>query len=377
MDESRRTTAELTNHTNRGSGTVTGTIDFDRARSFANQALDAMATRRVPPTPQNFSVWFAFVSGGYPELTRAVEILDSNRAEYTPERNAELYERLVGDTRSANQLREAGERISAAVTAALDLIQRAGLGTKKYGEKLDHVTETIDETLDPAALKSVVEQILGDTQRMIAHNDEVSGKLAAASHEVEVLRRQVEDARRETLVDPLTGVGNRKLFDVRLRECMRNAMEDGNELCLIMADIDHFKKFNDSFGHQLGDLVLRLVAKALTDGIKGRDIAARYGGEEFAVLLPNTRLADSVKVADQLRAMIASKRVHKRDDNRDLGTVTLSMGAACFRPGEPAAEFVQRADAALYFAKNHGRNRVCSEHDIEAGALVPKAAAKG
>lgn len=356
---------------------MTGTIDFDRARSFANQALDAMAKRRVPPNPQNFSVWFAFVSGGYPELTRAIEILDSNRAEYSPERNAELYERLIGDTRSANQLREAGERISAAVTAVLDLIQRAGLGTKTYGAQLDHVSEAIDGPLDPAALRSVVEQILGDTKRMIEHNDEVSGKLAAASHEVEVLRRQVEDARRETLVDPLTGVGNRKLFDVRLRECMRNAMEDGSELCLVMADIDHFKKFNDTFGHQLGDLVLRLVAKALTDGIKGRDIAARYGGEEFAVLLPHTRLADAVKVADQLRAMIASKRVRKRDDDRDLGTVTLSMGAACFRPGEPASEFVQRADAALYFAKNHGRNRVCSEREVEAGVLVPSAAAKG
>jgi len=355
---------------------VTGTIDFDRARSFANQALDAMAKRRVPPTPQNFSVWFAFVSGNFPELIRAIEILDSNRAEYTPERNAELYERMIGDNRQANQLREAGERISAAATTVLDLIQRAGLGTKKYGEKLDHVSEVMGGPLDPEKLKAVVEQILGDTQRMIAHNDEVSGKLASASHEVEVLRRQVEDARRETLVDALTGVGNRKLFDVRLRECMRNAMEDGGDLCLVMADIDHFKRFNDTYGHQLGDLVLRLVAKALTDGIKGRDIAARYGGEEFAVLLPNTKIGDAVKVADQLRAMIASKRVRKRDDDRDLGTVTLSMGAACFRPGEPAGEFIQRADAALYFAKNHGRNRVCAESDVEAGVLVPKAAAK-
>lgn len=353
---------------------MTGTIDFDRARSFANQALDAMAKRRIPPTPQNFSVWFAYITGNYPELSRAVEILDSNKAEYTPERNAELYERLIGDTRSANELREAGERISAAVTTVLGLIQRAGLGTRQYGEKLDQVSEAIEKPLDAASLKSIVERILGDTQRIIEHNDEVSGKLAAASHEVEVLRRQVEDARRETLVDTLTGVGNRKLFDVRLRECMRNAMEDGSQLSLLMADIDHFKKFNDTYGHQLGDLVLRLVAKVLTDGIKGRDIAARYGGEEFAVLLPHTRLQDAVKVADQLRAMIASRRIHKRDDNRDLGTVTLSMGAASFRPGEPAAAFVQRADAALYFAKHHGRNRVCSESEVEAGALVPKAA---
>ncbi len=351
--------------------TVTGSTDFDRARFFATQALDAMAQRRVPPTPHNFSVWFAHLTGSYPELSRAIEILDSNRAEFSPERNAELYERLIGDTHTASQLREAGARVSAAVSSVLGILQRAGSGTKQYGEKLGEASEVIGETLDPQQLRTVAEQILGETQRMIAHNDDVAGKLAESSHEIEVLRREIEDARRETLVDPLTGVGNRKLFDVRLRECMRNALEDGSELCLLMADIDHFKKFNDTYGHQLGDLVLRLVARVLTDGIKGRDIAARYGGEEFAILLPRTKLADAVRLADQLRAMIASRRIRKRDDDRDLGTVTLSIGASCFRPGEPASEFVQRADAALYFAKHHGRNRVASEREVEAGALVP------
>ncbi len=349
---------------------MTAATDFDRARFFASQALDAMAQRRIPPTPQNFSVWFAYVSGTYPELARAIEILDSNKAEYSPERNAELYERLIGDTRQADELREAGQRISAAVTSVLDLIQRAGLTTEQYGKKLDAANEAMHGPLDPARLKAVAEQILGETQRMMARNDELSGKLAASSQEMELLRRQVEDARRETLVDALTGVGNRKLFDVRLRECMRNALEDGSELCLLMADIDYFKKFNDTFGHQLGDMVLRLVAKALTDGIKGRDVAARYGGEEFAILLPRTKLGDAVKLADGLRAMIASRRVRKRDDDRDLGTITLSMGAACFRPGEPAGEFIQRADAALYFAKRNGRNRVVAEHEVEAGTLV-------
>ena len=344
--------------------------DFDRARYFASQALEAMAQRKIPPTPNNFSVWFAHLSGSYPELSRAIEILDSNRAEYSPERNAELYERLIGDTRQANELREAGQRISVAVTSVLDVIRRAGSSTRQYGEKLGAANEAMDGPLDPAKLRAVAEQILGDTQRMIAHNDELSGKLAASSQEMEVLRRQIEDVRRETLVDPLTGVGNRKLFDVRLRECMRSSLEDGSDLCLLMADIDYFKKFNDTFGHQLGDLVLRLVAKALTDGIKGRDIAARYGGEEFAILLPKTKLPDAVKLADGLRAMIASRRVRKRDDDRDLGTVTLSMGAASFRPGEPAGEFIQRADAALYFAKRNGRNRVASEGELDAGDLV-------
>ncbi len=335
-----------------------------------------MAQRRIPPTHHNFSVWFAHLSGTYPELTRAIEILDSNRAEFTPERNAELYERLIGDNRQANELREAGERISAAVSSVLSLIERAGTDTRKYGEQLGAARDVMGGPVDPAKLKAVAEQILGETRRMMQHNDELSGRLAASSREMEVLRRQIDDVRRESLMDALTGVGNRKLFDVRLRECMRNALEDGGDLCLLMADIDHFKRFNDTYGHQLGDLVLRLVAKTLTDGIKGRDSAARYGGEEFAILLPKTKLEDAVKLADGLRALMASRRVRKKDDDRDLGTVTLSMGASCFRPGEPASEFVQRADAALYFAKRQGRNRVASELDVDTGTFVPKAAAK-
>jgi diguanylate cyclase len=355
---------------------VTGSTDFDRARAFADRALDAMAERHVPPTPHNFSVWFAHLSGTFPELSRAIDILISNKAEFTPERNAELYERLIGDTQTATQLREAGERISAAVGKVMALVQHAGSGTKRYGEALGGAAEAIDDSLDQEQLKAVIGTIVSETQRMIEHNDEIAGKLAESSHEMEILRRQAEDARKETLIDPLTGVGNRRLFDVRLRECMRGAMEEGGELSLLMCDIDYFKKFNDTYGHQLGDLVLRLVARTLTDGIKGRDIAARYGGEEFAILLPKTALQNAFTVADQLRAMIGSRRVRKKDEARDLGNVTLSIGVSEFRPGEPSAEFVQRADAALYFAKRHGRNRVATERELDAEPMSAAKAAK-
>jgi len=167
------------------------------------------------------------------------------------------------------------------------------------------------------------------------------------------------------------------MFDLRLRECLKLALEEGGDVCLMMADIDHFKRFNDTYGHQLGDLVLRLVAKALTDGIKGRDVACRYGGEEFGILLPKTRLEDAIKLADQLRASIGSRRVVMRGDDRDLGNITLSLGVSCYRPGEPAGDFVQRADAALYGAKRRGRNRVCSEREVDAGELLTATVKQG
>jgi len=357
---------------------VEGATDLDRARHFAEQALTAMLTRKIVPTPHNFSVWYAHVSGAQPDLSRAIDILDSNRVEYTPERNLDLYEQLLGASKEAEQIREAGERISAAAGAVLSVVQKAGAGTQKYGEALGQVSDSIGgQAIDSDRLQVIVEAILDETKRMVAQNEEIVGKLAQSSQEIEGLRKQIESARRETLVDALTGVGNRRMFDMRMRECLKQALEEGGELCLLMADIDHFKRFNDTFGHQLGDLVLRLVAKALTDGIKGRDVACRYGGEEFGILLPKTKLADSLKLADGLRASIGARRIIKRGEDRDLGHVTLSMGVSCYRPGEPSAQFVQRADAALYTAKRRGRNRVISEAEIEAGELIPEGRAKG
>jgi diguanylate cyclase len=158
------------------------------------------------------------------------------------------------------------------------------------------------------------------------------------------------------------------MFDQRLRDFTQSAQGDGSELCLVMADIDYFKKFNDTYGHQLGDLVLRLVARALTEGVKGRDLVTRYGGEEFAILLPQTKLNDALGLGEQLRRTIGARHIVQRGEARDLGNVTLSMGVSRWHPGEPVVEFVQRADAALYFAKRHGRNRVCSERDLQTGA---------
>jgi diguanylate cyclase len=356
---------------------VEGASDLDRARHFAEQALAAMVARRIAPTPHNFSVWYAHLSGAQPDLSRAIEILDSNRVEFTPERNLDLYEQLLGASREAEQIREAGERISAAAGAVLSVLQKAGAGTEKYGEVLGQATEKIEgEPIDADRLQIIVEAILDETRRMVTQNQEIVGRLAQSSQEIDGLRKQIESARRETLVDALTGVGNRRMFDMRLRECLKQTLEEGGSLCLLMADIDHFKRFNDTFGHQLGDLVLRLVAKALTDGIKGRDVACRYGGEEFGILLPKTRLEDALKLADGLRASIGARRVIKRGEERDLGHVTLSMGVSLYRPGEPPAQFVQRADAALYTAKRRGRNRVVSEAEVEAGELMPAGRAK-
>ncbi len=137
------------------------------------------------------------------------------------------------------------------------------------------------------------------------------------------------------------------------------AGEAEDHSALFICDIDHFKKFNDNYGHQVGDQVLRLVGGILRSTLKGQDIPCRYGGEEFAMILPHTRLKDAAKVADAIRLAVERKRIVRKSTGEAISRVTMSFGVAEFTLGEPGSDLIERADRALYKAKGTGRNRVC------------------
>ena len=160
--------------------------------------------------------------------------------------------------------------------------------------------------------------------------------------------------------DPLTGAKNRRAFDEKLAEEWSRAARYGTPLSLVMLDVDKFKLYNDSFGHQAGDEVLRKVARAVTAGIRGTDFFARYGGEEFALILPNTDLEGAMILAERLRARIETAPWTER-------AVTASVGVSSIGPEfGKAEELLGAADAALYGSKDRGRNRVTHASEIVA-----------
>ena len=178
------------------------------------------------------------------------------------------------------------------------------------------------------------------------------------------LQRNLDEFRRESMLDPLTKIYNRKAFDEGLLRTITEADESGKPLALLLLDIDHFKNFNDTYGHQTGDQVLRLVAMTLKSNIKGRDIVARYGGEEFAAILPTTDLDGATILAENIRKAIQAKELLKRSTNEKLGRITASVGIAVYRPGETPSALIERADRCLYAAKHAGRNCVIGEDDV-------------
>ena len=216
---------------------------------------------------------------------------------------------------------------------------------------------------DREGLRSIIEGLVVATKDMEKTNHALEARLKASKHEICQLQHNLEAVRHESLTDPLTTLANRKFFDLAIEKAMTEAAKAGEPLSLLMTDIDHFKKFNDTFGHLTGDQVLRLVAQAVKQNVKGQDVAARYGGEEFVVVLPRTGLAQALKVGEHIRRAVMGKELMKRSTGEHLGRVTISVGVAAMRRDDTAQSLIGRADAGLYAAKRNGRNRVICEAD--------------
>jgi diguanylate cyclase len=216
-----------------------------------------------------------------------------------------------------------------------------------------------------------VSRLIASTREVEAQNRRLEAQLTESKQELDTLHSSLEAIRYESLTDQLTTLANRKHFDQSLERALYEARDTGQPLSLLFADIDHFKRFNDTFGHQTGDQVLRLVALSLKQNVKGQDIACRYGGEEFAVILPRTPLNSAWVVGEHIRQAVAAKELIKRSTGENLGRVTVSIGISAYRPGDTDLTLIERADSCLYSAKNSGRNRVV----IETDAMIPRAVA--
>jgi len=327
---------------------------------LAKTALGLMAERSVAPTPENFELFFAYAAGDNPAVSRVMGDMIAGRKPFTPAVLADLRRRFFASVRNEEAIEQAGAGIANALNAMLDKLEAAGRDTEAYNRTLTAASGQLGGEQSPVVLRELVSGLKSATQAMEARTKELEGELQRSAHEVNELKAKLDDVRKESLTDPLTGVSNRKAFDLQIALAMKSAQETGGALSLLMCDIDHFKKFNDKWGHQTGDQVLRLVASCLSENVKGRDTAARYGGEEFAVIVPNTVLGDAVTLANQIRAAVESKKLVKKSSGDILGTITISIGVAQLQPGEATADFINRADACLYAAKDAGRNCVIS-----------------
>jgi diguanylate cyclase len=330
----------------------------EQAERFSKAALTTMAGLRVAPTPNNYLIWYSDCAGSYPELSRHLRAMQSRGERFTEDVLTELHDRFFGAGRQVWLLNETCQRIETTMAQLLAQVGGMTRDAGSYGDKLAKFGDALSRQAQAQELHGLVKEILQATRRMQDQAQQLAVHLDDSSRRIEGLRTDLASAQREAHTDSLTGIANRKCFDHELRAAAEEAITSARPLCLLLADIDHFKQFNDTFGHQVGDQVLRLVAEMLTRSIKGRDRAARYGGEEFAVILPQTELDGARTLAEQIRRTVAGRRIRSKTNGRDLGHITMSIGGTTYVPGEPLTRLIQRADDALYRAKRAGRNRV-------------------
>ncbi len=172
--------------------------------------------------------------------------------------------------------------------------------------------------------------------------------LTETKREVETLRDQLEQSRQEATTDALTGLLNRRAFDSEMVMATENAEMAREYLSLLMIDIDHFKRVNDTHGHLVGDKVIRFIATQLSKNVKGKDIVSRIGGEEFAILLPSTQLENARVLAESIRSRIEKSQLKRMDSSEAIGLITVSIGATCYKRGETINDFLpSRGPGAL------------------------------
>ncbi len=330
----------------------------ERSIEILREALPLMSKQPTALHPVNYAVWYAYVANDPPQVRKTIDGRLAEHGEIDDAATQAIYDEHLGafDTAQAQHIAEAFRSV---ISGMSDSATAASKDTTLFGESLTRISAG---TLDAHALGELRDHT-SRMQHSVAH---LLQRLEASRREIDALRDEVARARREALIDALTGLANRRAFDQRLAALLAVADADpqARQPCLVISDIDHFKRINDRYGHQFGDRVLKGLADLIRMVTPEAGLAARVGGEEFALLLPDALLAEAEGLAEKLRATIAGSRIHLHREggsaNDEFEQVTVSLGVAPYRRGESANDFFERADLALYRAKAAGRNQVSS-----------------
>lgn len=339
-----------------------------KAYGLARKALDAMETNCVWPTPLNFELWLHYVAAKDSPVGKAIARMIETGEPFTDGAAETLAAQHLPRARLNGELLTAGNALSKELDTVSRAIESARESSEAYGEQLATASQSLEDQ-PPPAIKAMVETLASATQRVQRENKTLEDKLADTTAEVTRLRQHLEMVRRDAMTDGLTNLANRKAFDEALERAVHAADLDGQPVTLAVLDIDHFKTFNDSWGHQTGDQVIRFVAGVIARAGVSPRTAARYGGEEFALILPGVDACAAMAILEEIREEVGSRMLKRRSTQQDLGAVTVSVGLAERLPGEPQSSLIERADAALYASKRAGRNRTTNaEKQIPAAA---------
>lgn len=345
----------------------------EQAAEIGRKAFALLESRGLAPSPVNYDLWFAYAVGENRELMRELDAAVESGTVRDLNHTCALHAKYIAGTRAV-AVDDLTVTLQTQISQLSGMLKSAHKETRTFGKTLDSAADQLGRDDVIPHLRAIVENVASATRVMQARNEALEQQLETSAMEVRSLNARIEEIHKESMVDPLTGLANRRGFETKLNDAASRRAGSNNSLCVLMGDVDHFKGFNDKWGHSAGDQVLRLVAQAFKAHTQDGDTVARIGGEEFVVILADTTLEKAIGVAGDICRAVSSKKVVRRATGETLGTITVSIGVARFEQGETVNDMIDRADACLLAAKQAGRNGVAAQ--TERGVLtVPSKAA--
>lgn len=335
-----------------------------KAIRILDRLVETFKEQKINPSPLNYYVWYQYVKGNIPALRQEMDAILNDPFGYNDRVGKRLYDTyLLEQDKNTSEFDRAFRRLIDAMVKKMNA----------WSDKLESHTQQLDEcssqlsnpNLNSEEIQRITNTVITAASSIKEGSLNIQDEMLRNAEAVQELRKQLLEAQAEALTDELTQIGNRKAFNNAIEELTLEAQEAPENLCLILCDIDHFKQFNDTYGHLVGDSVLRYFANTMQKDKKETETICRYGGEEFAILLINSNLDEAIERSHNIRKAIQSAHLKRKNSSEALKTITASFGVASYQGSiETTQDFIDRADQALYQAKNSGRNCVIDERQL-------------
>ena len=339
------------------------TEEKSKAGEYLRLALNYIAKHNLPANPVNYTVWYEYVSGKNMKLKKALDLSLENSKSLNNTNVEGLYQKYVADG-DRIVISKLLTKISLMLKDITHHVSETEGDLSGHGKNLGDLVDQIGEAHDYNDIKKIVDEMIVETKALVKSGKRLQTRMKISSDDLRQLHQELEKSQQEAQTDALTSLINRRGLEKRLELERIRARQNNSPFSIIMVDIDYFKKVNDTFGHLVGDSILRSLARMIKDHLRRNDIAARYGGEEFLILLPETDIEGAKAVGQKIRKALSTKEWKLKKNGESIGRITVSMGVALYKFNEPEESLIKRADDALYLAKNNGRDQIVTQQEL-------------
>lgn len=339
------------------------TTEFDLAFDLAKKALGFVGKYQTPPTPKVYEVWYRYAENRSDPIRERIDHLINQTDSVDVEALEEIYDQFCSEPDA--QTAKIGSELSQELSEFKSLLSSQIHAGEEFNSKISSASNTLGRDAgSDEDIKKCVTQLLENNQRMQTQLQATREQLHESQNQVENLRKGLDDSQRKIMTDPLTGVGNRRFFDNTLLHTSQRASCNDSSTFLLLIDLDEFKGINDTYGHAIGDEVLKFVAEQF-QRLGGDAKVARHGGDEFAIFLEVEESSQATEFAERLRKACITNKLKLTHSGESLGRIGISIGVARLRPDDDQESWFNRADQLLYRAKNSGRNCVMAERVLD------------